>query len=227
MWITKFRFSRIREYEITRAKLVNVVDPRMTATFGDRGEIEIIHRSSADASTAATREAIQSLEKLFLELEILCEPRSLHTYNAAASEPIPELLGLAEVAQILGISRSRASQLAKSGGLPPPVARPKMGPIFDAQVIAAVAAQCPRCTSECRTATAGSGRLANVVVSCAVCHAVADAEQQLVNQVKDAVLPDERIQRQTRQSAAHPATAIHGTVGKSKQDRVGSPAPTA
>ncbi|MEU8657132.1 helix-turn-helix transcriptional regulator [Actinoplanes philippinensis] len=114
--------------------------------FGEFGEFEIVHRSAAASATSATSEAIQALDVLLLELELLCRPDSVHTFSASANEPMPKLLGLAEVAEMLGISRARASQLLRSGGLPAPVARPKMGPIFSERTIAAFAARpCPRC----------------------------------------------------------------------------------
>ena len=48
-----------------------------------------------------------------------------------ATPLIPELCGLGEVAEILGISSQRASQLARlNGSFPPAVARLKSGPVF-------------------------------------------------------------------------------------------------
>jgi len=43
---------------------------------------------------------------------------------------IPELAGLAEVAGLAGVSRSRAGQLAAHPDFPEPVARLAMGPVW-------------------------------------------------------------------------------------------------
>jgi len=47
-----------------------------------------------------------------------------------AKAPIPQLLGVAEVANLLKVSRQRASELAQSEMFPPPVARLSAGPIW-------------------------------------------------------------------------------------------------
>ncbi|NUR01386.1 MAG: hypothetical protein HOY79_34125 [Streptomyces sp.] len=47
-----------------------------------------------------------------------------------AEPPIPELAGLSEVGEILGVSRQRAGQLAERDGFPPVVALLKSGPVF-------------------------------------------------------------------------------------------------
>jgi hypothetical protein len=47
-----------------------------------------------------------------------------------ATTPIPQLVGVAEVANLLKVSRQRASELAQSAMFPPPVARLSAGPIW-------------------------------------------------------------------------------------------------
>lgn len=47
-----------------------------------------------------------------------------------AQDPIPRLVGIAEIARYLRISRQRASMLAKSGVFPPPVTRLAAGPVW-------------------------------------------------------------------------------------------------
>lgn len=42
----------------------------------------------------------------------------------------PSLVGLAEVAEILGVNRQRAHQIAYTKGFPDPVARLAMGPVW-------------------------------------------------------------------------------------------------
>lgn len=53
-------------------------------------------------------------------------------YEAAAASPgIPAIVGAADVAQILGVSRQRVHQLAQTAGFPAPITRIKMGPLWD------------------------------------------------------------------------------------------------
>lgn len=58
---------------------------------------------------------VQSVDELDRELE---------------APSLPQLAGIAEVAQILGVSRQRASEMAGSGGLPRPVADLAAGPVW-------------------------------------------------------------------------------------------------
>lgn len=41
-----------------------------------------------------------------------------------------DVVGITEIAQMLGVSRPRASQLTETKGFPPPAARLSMGPIW-------------------------------------------------------------------------------------------------
>ena len=45
----------------------------------------------------------------------------------------PPLAGVAEVAKMLGVSRQRVSQLAKTSGFPGPLADLAAGPVWDAR----------------------------------------------------------------------------------------------
>lgn len=135
MWVTKFRFGRVPSYERVRARLSQVEDRSIRVVFGERAQIEIEHRCSAQTALKAATEAMGTLEILLLRLELTCVPESLHTYHAAGTEPLPELLGLAEVARELGVSKPRASQLASRGDLPNPVLGLRMGPVYDANSI--------------------------------------------------------------------------------------------
>ena len=57
-------------------------------------------------------------------------------YEAAAASPgIPAIVGAADVAQILGVSRQRVHQLAQTAGFPAPITRIKMGPLWDEAAI--------------------------------------------------------------------------------------------
>lgn len=58
---------------------------------------------------------VQTVEELERELE---------------APPVPALAGIREVAQVLGVSRQRASELAGSPGFPKPVASLAAGPVW-------------------------------------------------------------------------------------------------
>ncbi|MFN2504268.1 MAG: hypothetical protein ABR540_08565 [Acidimicrobiales bacterium] len=55
-------------------------------------------------------------------------PEELRRQNAAPS--LPELVGVGEVAEMLGVTRQRASGLARSSTFPPPLADLKAGPVW-------------------------------------------------------------------------------------------------
>lgn len=52
-----------------------------------------------------------------------------------------DLVGAAEIAALLGVSRQRVTQLTHAPGFPPPVLRLKMGALWHAQDIRAWAAE--------------------------------------------------------------------------------------
>jgi hypothetical protein len=135
MWLTRFKFARLDNYETVHARLVNLDDECMSVWFGERAEIELTHRSTADSATNAATDALKYLAEFLLKWELLCRPVAVTTCRASASEPIPRLMGLAEAAKHLGVSTSRASQLAKNDQLPAPVAVLKMGPVYTSRSI--------------------------------------------------------------------------------------------
>ena len=57
------------------------------------------------------------------------------------SEDPPDLLGAAEIAALLGVSRQRVTQLTHSPGFPDPVLRLKMGALWAGQAVRDWAAQ--------------------------------------------------------------------------------------
>jgi hypothetical protein len=70
--------------------------------------------------------ATQEVSKNVLALRV--RPTGEDTY-------LPELVGLTEIARMLGVSRQRAGQLARSVGFPSPVADLAMGPVFVAHAV--------------------------------------------------------------------------------------------
>jgi hypothetical protein len=61
-----------------------------------------------------------------------------------AADDVPELLGVAELAQALGVSKQRISELTELGRFPAPVARLKAGPVWQRSAIARFVRRWPR-----------------------------------------------------------------------------------
>lgn len=65
----------------------------------------------------------------------LSAPDGIGCRRSSAREVIPELLGLSEISELLGVTRQRVTQLAKLPGFPLPVTRLAMGPVFSARAV--------------------------------------------------------------------------------------------
>ncbi len=73
------------------------------------------------------------------------EAQTLSDLDKSLQEPnVPDLVGVAEVAKILGVKKQRASQLVRVRSFPKPVARLASGPVWHKNTIARHAAQWPR-----------------------------------------------------------------------------------
>jgi hypothetical protein len=57
-------------------------------------------------------------------------------FDAELDEPnTPDLVGVAELAELCGVTRQRASVLARSGGFPKPLAELASGPVWDLRMV--------------------------------------------------------------------------------------------
>jgi hypothetical protein len=57
-------------------------------------------------------------------------------FDAELDEPnTPDLVGVAELAELCGVTRQRASVLARSGGFPEPLAELASGPVWDLRMV--------------------------------------------------------------------------------------------
>lgn len=64
------------------------------------------------------------------------ETQSLDEFERSLSEPLyPDVVGYAEIAQMAGVSRQRARQLAETSGFPPPVIRTAQGPLMSRSAV--------------------------------------------------------------------------------------------
>jgi hypothetical protein len=115
--------------------------------FTEHGTISV--QMSVDAPTArqALDTALKAASKaarnagasdVILGVELLTEEEQ---ERRLASPVIPELVGLSEVGELLGVSRQRAGQLAEADGFPTAVARLKSGPVFVADQVRTFAAR--------------------------------------------------------------------------------------
>lgn len=103
------------------------------------------------ATTKAAREAGAS--DVVLGVELLTEEEQ---ERRLTSPVIPELVGLSEVGDMLGVSRQRAGQLADADEFPTAVARLKSGPVFVAEQVRSFAAR-RRATGRPRKLAAAAG----------------------------------------------------------------------
>jgi hypothetical protein len=68
-------------------------------------------------------------------------------FDASLDEPnTPDLVGVAELAELCGVTRQRASALARSDGFPEPLAELASGPVWDLRMVERFVRQWPRKT---------------------------------------------------------------------------------
>lgn len=91
----------------------------------------------AASVTAATLEAMSIWEKALVDIGLADRPTVslvIQTRDFVDAEnargALPEMVGIGEVAELLGLSRQRASQVARSSRFPTPIAELKAGPVF-------------------------------------------------------------------------------------------------
>jgi hypothetical protein len=66
-------------------------------------------------------------------------------FDAELDEPnTPDLVGVAELAELCGVTRQRASVLARSGGFPEPLAELASGPVWDLRMVEQFVREWPR-----------------------------------------------------------------------------------
>lgn len=105
----------------------------------------------ADGPAAAVEAATEVFEKAAAHVDLpswdvvqveALTPDELRRQNAAPT--LPELVGVGEVAELLGVSRQRASGLARSPSFPRPLAELKAGPVWARMAVERFAEQWQR-----------------------------------------------------------------------------------
>lgn len=115
----------------------------------DRGFSVTVWLDHADDSVRAVEEAYRRLGMLngrkdFGDL-IGTAAQTGADYEAAAFGPsLPVIVGAADVAETLHVSRQRVHQLTKTAAFPQPIARIKLGPLWDRDAVLAFAEQWDR-----------------------------------------------------------------------------------
>ena len=95
-------------------------------------QITVRAESACDASSQAADVVAKALGSVGWPVDI----RELHAterslFEAQLDEPnFPELVGITEIAELLGTSRQRASELARSARFPRPLAELAAGPVW-------------------------------------------------------------------------------------------------
>jgi hypothetical protein len=137
MWLTVIKLERPSSRlnkgltaDVVRERLLGAADRYEHASFGDKGEITIYYRNSAENASKATLRALTSFEDLLKATALsTLTPYAVDTHPAQM-RPRLRLAGTGEMAKILGRSKARISQLKKSAGFPEPIAELQMGPIY-------------------------------------------------------------------------------------------------
>ena len=132
----------VRRVPNLAARLADLVDelvPHAGVAHGAANGRRYGARLSVEAPTpaAAIERAVEIFEKASAQVglpnweAVQVEAQTaaeLRRQNALPS--LPELVGVGEVAELLGVSRQRASSLARSAAFPPPLAELKAGPVW-------------------------------------------------------------------------------------------------
>lgn len=110
------------------------------------------------AVTAAVDKVIMALEKCGLEpgRVVHVEAETFAALDARLAEPtIPSLVGIHELAGMLGVTKQRASALARSPGFPLPIAELAAGPIWAEPMVQRFVEEWARQPGRPRTADVG------------------------------------------------------------------------
>jgi hypothetical protein len=70
------------------------------------------------------------IDKTRADLYTRNDPISVRIHPAGIAEPLPQLITLSEIGNMLGVTRQRAQQMSQQLDFPRPVARTKNGPIY-------------------------------------------------------------------------------------------------
>jgi hypothetical protein len=109
--------------------------PAVSVGPRDVGVRFTVHAPDAESASfqamRAFRQVLPDLEVIAIDVQTIDEQE-----RQLAESNIPELLGVSEVAEALGVSKQRVAELAESESFPAPIVRLKAGPIWERSAIA-------------------------------------------------------------------------------------------
>lgn len=100
------------------------------------GQVAFVFDVEAAALGDAVPVALRTAEDAYAAAGVRGQAVAAHVTAAGHGQvdlsqpPVPELIGLTEVGEILGVSRGRLRQVTQRGDFPPPVARVRGGAIY-------------------------------------------------------------------------------------------------
>ncbi len=108
-------------------------------TVADASPEHAIHLALEPVAIARTKAGLGESPPIRIEVESMEElDRRIQESNA------PELIGVAELAELIGVSRQRASELARSRDFPAPIVTLASGPIWRKAAVARHVSRWPR-----------------------------------------------------------------------------------
>jgi hypothetical protein len=135
---------------------LDAYSPAVTgAASPDHARVWAVQLTIEDAEEAtqaaewALRAARDAATKAGLPLwpVVKLEATEWERFDASLDEPnTPDLVGVAELAELCGVTRQRASALARSNGFPEPLAELASGPVWDLRMVERFVRQWPRKT---------------------------------------------------------------------------------
>lgn len=113
---------------------------------GDTNTLTVRFDVEAPTLRAATDEALRAVREVGAGRPVAVDVKPLADRIRELEHPAAqELIGLAEIAEILGVSKQRAKELADTyPDFPAPIARPAMGPIYLRPSVVAFEQRWPR-----------------------------------------------------------------------------------
>lgn len=111
-------------------------------------QLSVDAQEADEAVQAARRVVTAALRKLRFKEPIILRRAEAQTMEELDHElqqsNIPDLVGVSEVALMLGVSKQRVSELARSRTLPPPLATLAAGPIWERHAVTRFVGRWPR-----------------------------------------------------------------------------------
>jgi hypothetical protein len=131
MWVVRAWLQRPQPYDVARARLESLAaGSAVSVWFEPTGEVTVSVRQAVEHATAATVIGLLAIEEFLGSTRLDLRVVSMSVQQAGVKEPAPDLVGVAEIAEIMKVSRPRAHQITQKSAFPRPLARLQMGPVF-------------------------------------------------------------------------------------------------